>query len=248
MRSIVEVVQNLIKPYIDSVKQALSTTNNVLGAKNLLPNNAVSQTVSGATYTVNSDGTITVSGTASGTNSYINLVENLSLPNGEYVLSCEGADGHVYAYALIGDTRYNTLEGSVNFTINNQVITRVRVVAVNGYPTSPMTLKVMIRPASIQDATYVPYAMTNRELTKKVTPISSDILFGKVSSISDLDTVVDNMPNGTGYIYFVSGVGLIIGEKTSSQYQKQVQLNPNIDGLKERSKYQSTTWSEWVNV
>lgn len=263
MKSIVDYT-NKLKEYFAS-NSALSNeavTRSKVGAHNLLPmslawikTNNTQGTWSGNTYTITSgsgsavyvvdaDGD-TINGinvTATGTRSALTnlllcyadfgdtaLTFTNPTANGYTISGGENADVNcAVTYSTVSQSVYIRLD--VGSTINNKPI----------YP--------MIRLESDPNTDFEPYAMTNAELTKKVTPISSNILFGKVSSISDLDTVVDNMPNETGYIYFVSGVGLIIGEKTTSQYQKQVQLNPNIDGLKERSKYQSTTWSEWVNV
>lgn len=140
---------------------------NILGAKNLLPNNAVTQTINGVTFTVNSDGTVRANGTATA-NSYIylfgssNITKTFDFPvigtgcpsdNPNGALRIGFAQGYV-----------DTGEG-VNISSNTPVSPFVFVT--NGTTVNNVVFNPMIRPASIADDTYAPYAMTNRELSER---------------------------------------------------------------------------------
>ena len=50
-------------------------------------------------------------------------------------------------------------------------------------PVGGITFKSMIRDASISDDTYVPYAMTNRELTEKVSSLLSWTLINSTANV-----------------------------------------------------------------
>ena len=149
--------------------------NNILGAKNLLPNKATTQVVNGITYTVNEDGSITADGTATSDASlYLAGVQSFGLYNlkkGQYILS-DGNNGysneiymqiHKYEspYTSYGGTRY----GAKTFTLSEDVNVVVRIFIANGVTVSNLTFKPMLRPASIKDESYVPFVMTNKQLT-----------------------------------------------------------------------------------
>lgn len=81
-----------------------SEIENVKG-KNLLPNNATSQTTNGVTFTVNNDKTITVNGTSTAvTDLYIvgaaNEYVDLGLPTGNYILNGCPVGGTIATYML----------------------------------------------------------------------------------------------------------------------------------------------------
>jgi hypothetical protein len=185
---------------------------NVLGAKNLLPNNATSQIVNNVTYTVNSDGSVKVNGTASRDADLVlgyNIpVKNWFQKEGEYLLSfgdeLQGEPGNeiLSGYIAIFDNsktprlqldkwciRTNPVQ---SFTITKEMIEsnttwiQCLVRVWSGKIVSNRTVYPMIRPASIQDDTYVPYAMTNRELTLVNMP------FKKVSQGTDLNNLKEN--------------------------------------------------------
>ena len=157
--------------------------NNILGAKNLLPNKATTQVVNGITYTVNEDGSITADGTATSNASlYLAGVQSVGLYNlkkGQYILS-DGNNGysneiymqiHKYEspYTSYGGTRY----GAKTFTLPEDVNVVARIFIANGVTVSNLTFKPMIRPASIKDESYVPYSKTNSELTVGLSNLSN---------------------------------------------------------------------------
>ena len=161
---------------ITSLNEALTNEINTRvanGAHNLLPNVASTEVKNGITFTVNSDGSVTVSGTASAETTK-NIVTDLSL-NGNYILSgcpAGGSPSDHTGYNLQAqiDNSYNHVDigNGYAFSVSAKV-NRVLIHIANGTVIStPITFKPMIRLASDTDPTYQPYAMTNRELTELV--------------------------------------------------------------------------------
>ena len=160
---------------------SLADMNNVLGAKNLVPNNAVSQTMNGITFTVNSDGSVTVNGTASVT-TYLNVGNNIKLDNIAYTLTgCpEGGGAEKYEFQM-RSTESDSSQwqffveygNGITFPADPNRNYSCFIGIQNGQTVSNLTFYPMLRPASIQDDTYVPYSMTNREMTPYVQAISN---------------------------------------------------------------------------
>ena len=143
-------------------------------SKNLLPNKAHTQTINGVTFTTNADGSVTVNGTASG-NALFWLLGNqnatMTLPSGTYTLSgCpSGGTSSTYRLSVYNNQgigyqhdygsggNFPSLDGGMKFAI----------VVFSGATVSNKVFYPMVRPSSITDGTYVPYAMTNVELTQK---------------------------------------------------------------------------------
>lgn len=193
MKSIVQVVQNLLKPYIDSNIQTLNSalTNqtaamvNELGAKNLLEVTAQSQSLNGITFTVNSDGSVSFSGLASATTSLLLCgglnIFGVDLKVGEeYILSgnpsATGNDYYLqFSENISGWVHHQDKGSGVTFTAGNATGNAAYIVVINGtnIPVgSPVTIKPMIRPAAIQDNTFAPHAKTNLELTNMTKSIA----------------------------------------------------------------------------
>lgn len=153
---------------------------NVLGAKNLLPNSGVTVTKNGLTFTVNDDGSITVSGVATAETEFI-FCDSLSLEDDtDYILTGCPSGGSSAPTYLIQILKYGV--GSFNETGSGKAVhwtssyngARVRILIGNGQDfTTSKTFYPMIRLASITDDTYVPYSMTNREMTPYVQAISN---------------------------------------------------------------------------
>ena len=156
---------------IDDINTEIATIVNDLGAKNMLPNNATSQVVAGITYTINSDGSITISGTSTMSTGIL-LSSNQLLHKGTYKTTTgqtqeEDADAFIY----VQDTntqrvisRSNDLGVPSQFTLANDTLVNYGVWVDVG-KTVNVTIYPMVRPASIADDTYAPYAQTNKELT-----------------------------------------------------------------------------------
>lgn len=137
---------------------------NVVG-KNLLvyPYNYASYTSNGVTFTANSDGSITVNGTATA-NAIYTIRSTMNLADSTYVLS-----GGKTAYKYIGfgyfasdsatsETRVNNNSASgIAFTSHQGRITYIQLVVSNGQTCNNETFYPMIRLASDTDATFEPY-------------------------------------------------------------------------------------------
>lgn len=149
----------------------------VNGAVNMLPNTATSQTIYGVTYTVNSDGSITVNGTATGGNA--SLVVNMTtyLKKGTYKLT--GApEGYVNTTRLsinrgTPSSVFDNGNGAI-FTLTEDATNAIYVQAIvwEGKTVNNLTFKPMITVASY-NGDYVPYAKSNKELTDEKLDISS---------------------------------------------------------------------------
>lgn len=168
---------------------AIEVIENVTGAKNLLPfdlasikansdnigswsNNVYS--LNGANCTVNDDGTITVDTNGTGTSG--DVVFYVSPPfslSGDYILSgcISGGGSSTYRLSLMKsdytEVAADTGAGA-EVTLNANETYYLRLIIIGGTTITNAIFKPMIRPAGT-DATYVPYAMTNRELTESVT-------------------------------------------------------------------------------
>ena len=135
-------------------------------SKNLLPNNTVTQEINGVTFTVNADGTITATGTASA--SFDLTIGSAVWKSGTpYILTgCpSGGSNSTYRFTLVG-YGYDYGDG-YSFTGDGSAH-RVDLHFGSGYAISgSLVFKPMIRP-STAPAGYVPYAKTNVELTNEV--------------------------------------------------------------------------------
>ena len=158
--------------------------NGVLGAKNWFkfPYVGTSATVNGIVYTVNNDGTVLANGTATEDANFaiarLTRGDFDNLVNKKYIMSGCPVGGNTTTYRL---TWYQNKDGvqnwvhdvgesvEIDFTgANTYNIISVDVIVKKGTTVNNLVFKPMLRLASDPDDTYQPYAMTNRELTKKV--------------------------------------------------------------------------------
>lgn len=156
---------------LNSTANEIATIVNEYGSKNLVDTSLIQSAIGiggGITRKNNGDGSITYSGTPTVTNAiYLPLMEGQNLGKGTYIFTPNPMTAATYTYQIYKDGRYwnnfvetQTIEiteaGKYSFGIG------IRSKAISN------TFKPMLRYASIDDDTYVPYAMTNRELTEKV--------------------------------------------------------------------------------
>lgn len=151
------------------VKSQISLNRSTLGyqRKNLLKNTAVSTTISGVTFTVNKDGSVTTSGTATA-NAQIVIFDGKPDPetfNQKLHLSGCPDGGSASTYRMIiqnATSGFSTLcidSGSgADLTIASD-ITRIRCLftVYSGQTVENITLYPMLRYAEITDDTYDPY-------------------------------------------------------------------------------------------
>ena len=180
---------------------------NVLGAKNLGAFNFTTQTKTSGipvTFTVNPDDSVTVSGSGTVGSSSAFIDTNFKLPKGEYILSgcpINGSDDS-YRLTLVSQGTTHAIdygEGAI-FTLSSdtQVVAYIEI-RPNYTFSGDITFEPMIRPASIEDDTYVPYAMTNRELTLRSiveTETLNDNHFYSPATIKKCGSVVSLNING----------------------------------------------------
>lgn len=184
------------------------------GAKNLCPNDMQSGTQQDVVYTVNADGSISLSGTALITTDRI-VTERAKVKAGAYIVSGCPVGGGESTYLLMV---YNTTtqqyiafdSGSgVSFTIASDSTLNVTLRVYGGANVDGKTFYPMIRDARITDPTYVPYSMTNGELTEglteKIQTVSGNVTwdnglalynFGDGKNISILSVCTINSQNG----------------------------------------------------
>lgn len=120
--------------------------------KNLLPNNATSQTSNGVTFTVNADGSITANGTATqliGRN--ISPTLNLS---GTYTLSGCPKNGGIDSYQLDSSGAYPDTGNGNTFTIDGSLQIRIRIAS--GYTCNNLTFYPQLELGSTATS-YEPY-------------------------------------------------------------------------------------------
>ena len=163
--------------------------------KNLLKNIATSGKIREVTYTVNSDGSVTANGTATGGNSSLNVYHNASFPAGSYIVTGTPASGSIDTYRLqvyddtasqaYGDTgngiNISNLEGH---DIYIQIVTlNTKSVDATFYP--------MMRLASIADDTYEPYLESNSELANsKLDTATLKTVASGASDFADFKTAI----------------------------------------------------------
>lgn len=161
----------------DFSSEIQTLTNNVdvlidNGAVNKLPNNAITQTIEGIQVTVNADKSITISG--SGNGAYFDIFRNDANPivlEKDCVFSCSAiftiSSCEIVATATDESTYSLKLSTGNKLTIPaGKSIKQVRWYNNNLYDQT-LTIYPMIADADYSGG-YVPYAMTNRELTDKL--------------------------------------------------------------------------------
>ena len=207
---------------------------NEYGCKNLLPNEAVAKAEDGITWTVNSDGTVIANGTASSnTRLYLNQnVDGSGWSNKILSGSIGGTDDTYYIVIQQLTSPYNTyarcMSGEVvipEISGNVQCFIYIK----SGTVCNNLTFRPMIRDARFTNADYVPFAMSNRDVTKQITAGNSvgDVFKPRwriTGSPSANDTSFMDLPAGTYMVavnntsYFPTQWGTLILFKTGDNY------------------------------
>lgn len=176
-------------------------------SKNLLPNTASTTTSNGVTFTVNSDGSVTVNGTASADVTF-QLSDFYIADAGEYILSGCPINGSYSTYALqdsggsfssrdYGDGTTQTLSA------NSHIVPRIRIAS--GYTASNLTFYPQIRRSSDPEG-YVPYAKTNVELSNMLlSAVGNSNVKMSVSTLAASSTNNIALESGRKYVLFIIG-------------------------------------------
>jgi|GEM_PF-1549365 len=180
---------------IEKKGEELADVSTFYGAKNILelmPLGGRSEVINGVTFTVNDDETVTVNGTAT-QGTYFTLRKNPDLPfNTDLILSGTPYDtsnnnDFLMTYWKSGEAQRVDAGRSVKFqayTPETGKDVYLQIFIKSGYTADNILFKPMIRLASIADDTYVPYAMTNTNLTQNKIGKFSDTTYVPVDSIA----------------------------------------------------------------
>lgn len=137
------------------------------GAKNLLrPTRGT--TINGVTFDVNLDGSVTVNGTASADALYYvgTLIDCTGITVTLTGCPESGSDSTYYQQVVQNSSNRGFDTGS-GVTVAGTTNMRARIVVRSGVTVDNVTFYPMLRDAAILDDTYVPYSLSNAELTKK---------------------------------------------------------------------------------
>lgn len=170
--------------------------------KNLLKNNAVTQTVSGVTFTINDDKSITVNGTATAQISFL-ISRKVGLGIGNYILTgCPsgGSQNTFYLTAYASSAWLKSPDFGSGCRIENKTVTHVVISIASGYTANNLKFYPMLRDADITDSTYEPYqpSLIDRCLLKDTAGIN----LGHAQSSS---ITIDNLSAYTALWVNVSG-------------------------------------------
>lgn len=193
---------------IQPIETELVDVNNIAGAKNFCPNNATTQTVTDVTFTVNTNGSVGVSGTPAATRQLVLNNGGLMMAKGSYTLS-SGSDRVVLQARKQSDStiigRSNGYQYPATFTLAadtsvvfNLYTTGTSAISTIAYP--------MCRMASDPDTTYVPYAMSNREATSQISNLTNRVDAKTLANGVNLTSYTASNPyttpsDGYAYIY-----------------------------------------------
>ena len=172
LKTIVDLCQSLIKPYINDNDKAIYEVMSRNGAKNLLKSTLKTNTYDGLTFTVGADGSVTLSGTAAsscGVNGWGNFGA-FSYPAGNYILSDGGAGSQASnkrMYYKINNGSSQGVVDSADITLADGDSLMIWIYVDQGVSGDGSVFYPMLRLASDVDDTYEPYAKTNRELTEE---------------------------------------------------------------------------------
>lgn len=169
----------------ETIKGVVDTLMNTIGfkaSKNLLENKLTSRTVSGVTFTVNEDKSISLSGTAT---SEITLTINstFTLEKGKYRFSgfpINYTDDSFMSSNLalfLNDGVYKLRGGvdSINVSVGEKTTATVEMLLVAGTPCDGVTLYPMIQDANIEDNNYEAYAPNIKVQLEKIYSLMEEL-------------------------------------------------------------------------
>lgn len=209
----------------EALTNEVNDMNNVLGAKNLLPITRPSRTTNtGVTFTVNSDGSVTVNGTASA-DTWFQLCDGFKLKNARYTLTGCPSGGSSTTYELqFRSTESDSSEwqmvndyGNGKTATGDPTRTYIGFVGIHsGYTATNLTFYPMLRLASDNDDTYQPYAMTNRQLTVDKLSYADNSVLGAKNLLIYPYTDTTKTVNGITFTDNADGTITVSGTATAN--------------------------------
>lgn len=159
-----------INSSLDAKTDEIATIVNKYGSKNLVDYSLIPNLVaSGITRKNNNDGSIAYSGTSTLTTAtYLPLMASQSLDAGTYIFTPNPTTTASYTYQIYKNGSYwkgITANQAIEITEAGDYSIGI---ALDSKAAINNTFKPMLRYSTIKDNTFVPYAMTNRELTEKI--------------------------------------------------------------------------------
>lgn len=169
-----DITDDTYEPYSDNIDTRISQSTSCIAVnkstlgyvkKNLLKNNAVTQTVSGVTFTINDDKSITVNGTATATISFM-INNKVGLGIGNYILTgCPsgGSWDTFYLTAYASSAWLSAPDFGSGCKIENKTVTQVVISIASGYTANNLKFYPMLRDAEIIGDAYETYQPSLKE-------------------------------------------------------------------------------------
>ena len=210
--SVSELSTNNVQGAIDEVVRTLGYT---VTSKNLLPNITKSVAKLGLTFTYNSDGTVTVNGTATEDCWYDlchRIISPITLKKNSYVLSgcANGGSDSGYYMAVCktvngsGEEIAKDYGNGVSFTLNEDTNVGAFIYIKEGTTVNNLTFYPMIRYASIEDSTFESYV---EDLNTKLKHYDYLDIRDKITLLDNIQSITHAcVKNGNVYIAgFING-------------------------------------------
>lgn len=219
--------------------------------KNLLENNATSQTKSGISFDVNEDKSVTINGTSTDGSSWILLKDNISLKSGQILNGVTGGGTDpLYAnyFIQLWDNNANGIivnHGDGEYVVESDYDNVGVFVGVkDGSTVEDVTIYPMIRNADIEDATYEPYCGSSVTFStpielNKIGDVQDVIVDGKLTkrlASVVLDGTVEPMSVSEG-----NNGGTVIGYRYDDIGMWAVDRNRNVNRVCDRLQPPTTT-------
>lgn len=240
---------------------------NVYGSKNLMSQNYVTQTINGVTFTVNANKSVTMNGTATAQTEFtLTTSFDFLLQECTYIFS--SGNNNCSSTTFFINIPGIDSSGEMTFTPNMITYPVARIMIRNGVTVNNQTIYPMIRDARITDATYVPYAMTNKELTDSYSGIINNgvPMLRTISTLGFAESPIDidnyNVGAFYGFRVRIDGAGFSgtaptgIGGNTiflmgfsSNSFGVQIAMGFGSSTIAVRNKpynASGSTWNPWT--